>query len=83
MVLVRHVVKFIDHDENIDVDLVQFVAGDGIPMHDIVFSDIVQRNAISYCVQYFPHEHINIEMILSSIMDDIVLFHPSTSTHGA
>eukprot|EP00957_Ditylum_brightwellii_P005719 436356-Ditylum_brightwellii.AAC.1 len=36
MVLVRHVVKFIDYDKDIDIELIWFDARDGIPTHDII-----------------------------------------------
>ena len=75
-----HIVKLNDADDLspdvISIELVRFEAGDGLPAHDIRFSDIVRRHAISYGICFVENEYTEMQIILPSIMDEHILFNP-------
>ena len=76
MVTCIHLVLFIQPDHNVNIELLRFVGGSEHPAHHIEFSDVIQRNALSYGIEYLPHHQIVMFMILPPMLDGTMLYTP-------
>ena len=83
MVLHIEIIKFFQPRNNIDIELVRFVASNELPPHHIVFADVVQAHAISYGVDYLSAERVNIYIVFPSIFDGVILFNPYSQPRTA
>jgi hypothetical protein len=76
MVICIHLVIFLQPDHNVNIELLRFVGGSEFPAHHIEFSDVIQRNALSYGVEYLPHRQIIRFMILPPTLNGTMLYSP-------
>ena len=77
MVTCIHLVLFVQPEHHVNIELLRFQGSSDLPAHGIEFSEVIQRNALSYGIEYLPHHQIVMFMILPPMLDGTMLYSPN------